>query len=219
MDIQRTVKKLKSHLKWRMNNGYGKLPQWDKIDKAFLEANIGMMIPGSRSKDGSAIIYFRMGKLIPSEFGKNYIKTIVDYVVWNYSYGTFMNGMDFHRNGIVFIGDLQGLGWKNIDFGLQKKINTALMDNFPLRIQKVLLIHPPPIVPALLSCFRIFMKKKLMDRIEVINPEELPNFIDKDQLWSEFGGNCDYNPQLLIESVNDFNPTQKLRLRSISKKK
>jgi hypothetical protein len=215
MDIQRTVKMLKSHIKWRISNGYGKVPEWEKIDKSFLEANIGMMIPGTRSKEGSAIIYFKLSNLIPSEFG---IKTIVDYVIWNYSQGTFLNGLDFHRNGIVVIGDLQGVGWKNIDFGLQKKINAALMDNFPLRIHKVLLIHPPSIVPALISCFRLFIKKKIMDRIEVSQPEEIENFIEKDNLWKEMGGNVEYNSENLIQSVTDYNPSKKLKLRSISKK-
>jgi len=157
MDIDRTIKMLKSHIKWRVANGYGKIPDWNNIDKSFLASNIGMMIPGARSRDGHAVIYFQMSKLIPSDFG---VKTIVDYVIWNYSVGTFLNGLDFHRNGVIFIGDLQGVGWKNVDFGLHKKLNSALMDNFPLRIHKVLIIHPPPIVPALISCFRIFMKKK-----------------------------------------------------------
>jgi len=215
MDIQRTVKMLKSHIKWRISNGYGKIPEWERIDKSFLHSNIGMMIPGTRSKEGNSILYFKMSNLIPSEFG---IKTIVDYVIWNYSVGTFLNGLDFHRDGIIVIGDLQGVGWKNIDFGLQKKINSALMDNFPLRIKKVLIIHPPSIVNALLSCFKLFMKKKLMDRIEVAQPEVLENYIDSDNLWKEFGGNLEYTSDNLIQSVTDYNPTKKLKLRSISKK-
>jgi hypothetical protein len=215
MDVQRTVKMLKSHIKWRVNNGYGKIPEWEKINKSFLEANIGMMIPGTRSKEGKAILYFKMARLIPSEFG---IKTIVDYVIWNYAVGTFLNGLDFHRNGIIVIGDLQGVGWKNIDFGLQKKINAALMDNFPLRIHKVILIHPPSIVPALISCFKLFIKKKIMDRIEAIQPEELENYVDKDNLWKDFGGNVEYLSENLIQSVTEYAPTDKFKLRSISKK-
>jgi len=218
MDIERTIKMLKNHLKWRMNNGYGKIPKWEEVDKAFLEANIGMMIPGTRCKEGNSIIYCKMGRLIPSDFGKNYIKTIVDYVIWNYSVGTFLNGLDFHRNGLIVITDLQGLGWKNIDFGLQKKVNSALMDNFPLRIQKVILLNPPSIVPALISCFRIFIKKKIMDRIEISTVEDLENFIDKDNLWQDFGGNVEYTVQDLIDSITSYNPSKKLRVRSVSKK-
>jgi len=218
MDIQRTLKMLKSHLKWRMSNNYERIPHWENIDKDAMHMNFAMMIPGARAKDGSAILYCKLSRLVPGEMGKNYIKTIVDYVVWNNSVGTFLDGMDYHRNGLIFIADLEGVGWKNVDINLQRKVNSALMDNFPLRIKKVLILNPPPIIQAILSCVRIFLKKKIMDRMETVRMEDILNYVDEDQLWTGVGGNCEYTIDDLIQSIDDYDPTSKIRLHTITKK-
>jgi len=219
MDIDRTLKMLKSNLKWRLANGYEKIPEWESIDKALLKSNFASMIPGSRSKDGNAIIYCKIGQFHPQELGKDYVKTIVDYIIWNYSVGTFMNGIDYHRNGILFVTDMEGVGWKNMDIALIRKISGALMDNFPLKIKKILLINPPSILSTLLSVVRLFMKKKLLDRVEVIRREDLSNYIEEDQLWSEMeGGKCEYHAEDLIESIGDWSPTKKIRTYNIVKK-
>jgi len=161
MDIARTIKMLKSNLKWRLSNGYEKIPRWDEIDKNVLKANFALTIPGARSKDGNSILYCKLGRMVPSELGKNYLKTIIEFIIWNNSIGTFLDGLDYHRNGLIFIADLQGVGWKNIDISLQRKVNSAMMDNFPLRISKVLIMNPPSIINAVISCARVFVKKKL----------------------------------------------------------
>jgi hypothetical protein len=218
MDIARTVKMLKSNLKWRLSNGYEKIPKWDDIDKSVLEPEFAMTIPGARSKEGHSILYCRLGRMVPSELGKNYVKTIVDFIIWNNSIGTFLDGLDYHRNGLIFICDLQGVGWKNIDINLQKKVNSAMMDNFPMRIQKVFLLNPPSIINAVIGCARVFVKKKIMDRIQIIQKDQLLDHIDADQLWSEFGGEIEYSIPIMVESINERLKESPLRLHTITKK-
>jgi hypothetical protein len=201
-----------------MDKGYERMPTWEDIDKGLLDFNFAQVIPGSRSKEGNPIIYCKLAKLVPSDMGKNYVKKLIDYILWNNSCGTFLDGMDFHRNGLIFIADLEGVGWKNIDINLQKKINGALIDNFPMRIQKVLLINPPSIINTVISCMKIFMKKKIMDRIEIIDRNDVVNFIDEENLWEDFGGKCEFSVKQLIKSLDDHDPTSKIRLRSIAKR-
>jgi hypothetical protein len=209
---------LKSNLKWRLANSYEKIPRWQDIDKSCLSMKFGGIIPGSRSKDGNAIVYCKLARLIPGDMGKNYVKTIIDYVIWNNCVGTFLDGIDFHRNGLIFVADLQGVGWKNIDISLQRKMNSALMDNFPLRIQKVLLINPPSIIQAIMGIVRVFIKKKIMDRIQIIQQEDLTNYIDADSLWSEFGGNVDFTVEDLVHAIDDHSSYHP-RLHTITKNK
>jgi len=92
------------------------------------------------------------------------------------------------------------------------------MDNFPLRIKKVLILNPPPIIQAVLSCVRIFIKKKIMDRMEVVQTEDILNFIDEDQLWTGVGGKCEYTIDDYIQSIDDYDPSSKIRLHTITKK-
>jgi len=217
MDIDRTVKMLKSNLKWRMANNFEKIPRWNEIDKTPLRANFAITIPGARSKDGNAILYCRLGRLVPSELGKNYIRTIVEFIIWNNSIGTYLDGLDYHRNGLIFIADLQGVGWKNIDINLQRKVNTALMDNFPLRIAKVLIINPPGIINAVMGCAKIFVKKKIMDRIQIIQKDQILDYIDPSQLWNEFGGDVEYTVDNLIDAITQRLDESPLRLHTITK--
>jgi len=165
-------------------------------------------------------LYCHLGRLVPSELGKDYLKIILDYIIWNNSIGTFLDGLDLHRNGLIFVCDLEGVGWKNIDIALQRKVNNAMMDNFPLRIQKVLILNPPGILGAIMGCVRVFVKKKIMDRIQTLRTrDELLDHIDADQLWSEFGGECEYSVENLIEDINARMEEKPLKLHTITKNK
>jgi len=96
------------------------------------------------------------------------------------------------------------------------------MDNFPLRIVKVLMLNPPGVVQAMLGLVRLFVKKKIMDRLEIVQRDDITNFIDEDQLWTEFGGSCEYSIERLIQDIDDYhndNPgSSTLRIHTISKK-
>jgi len=128
--------------------------------------------------------------------------------------------LDFHRNGLIFIADLEGFGLKNLDLSIQRKINSALMDNFPLRVRKVLLVNPPLIINTIIAGIRLFMKKKIMDRIQVIQREEVLEHIEADQLLTNFGGNIDYSAAQFINYMNDVHENHSpIEFKTIKKKK
>jgi len=94
-----------------------------------------------------------------------------------------------------------------------------MMDNFPMRIQKVFLLNPPSIINAVIGCARVFVKKKIMDRIQIIQKDQLLDHIDADQLWSEFGGDVEYSIPIMVESINERLKESPLRLHTITKNK
>jgi len=57
-----------------------------------------------------------------------------------------------------------------------------------------------------------------MDRIEIAQLDDIDNYVDKDNLWKDFGGNVEYTSDNLVQSVTEYNFSKKLKLRSISKK-
>jgi len=97
-------------------------------------------------------------------------------------------------------------------------MNSALMDNFPLRISKVFMLNPPSIIQAIMGVVRVFIKKKIMDRIQIIQQEELINYIDADNLWSEFGGDVEYSVEDLVQAIDDHS-SHHPRLHTITKNK
>jgi len=140
--------------------------------------------------------------MVPDDHGKNFVQDVLDYIIWNNMKGAFFEDMDFHRNGICFICDMQSVGWRNIDMKLQKSVNNALMENFPTKIAHVMVLNTPVIFKTLLAGLRLFVKRKIMDRIQVVEPNELINFIDKEQLSADFGGDQHFTIETYIDWVD-----------------
>jgi hypothetical protein len=193
LDIKRTEEMLIKNKAWRDENGYVDLPPWDSLNRKMLEdGKFALKIPGCRGKNGEGIIYVKMGNMVPSAH-EDFPEHCVRWTVWNGMHGGLYDSMDYFRNGIMMVADLSGMGWDNVDVTVQRRISSALLDNFPMRTCKILIINPPWILNAFLSGMSLFIKKKVMDRIYVLEkPEDLLVHIDKEYLLTEYGGEVDY---------------------------
>jgi len=193
LDLKRTEEMLQKNKAWRDENGYSSLPAWDSLNKKMLEdGKFALKIPGCRGKNGEGIIYVKMGNMVPSAH-EDFPENCVKWTVWNGMHGGLWDSMDYFRNGIMMVADLSGMGWDNVDLNVQKRISSALLDNFPMRTCKILIINPPWILNAFLSGMSLFIKKKVMERIYVLEkPEDLLVHIEKDYLLQEYGGDIEY---------------------------
>jgi len=193
LDIQRTEEMLLHNKAWREENGYLSVPAWETLNKQMLtEGNFALKVPGCRGKNGEGIIYVKMGNMVPANW-PNFCEDCVRWTVWNGMYGGLFEDIDYFRNGIMMVADLSNMGWNNVDFSVQKRMSSALLDNFPMRTCKILIIHPPWILNAFLEGLRLVIKKKVMDRVYVLDsPEDLINHIDKESLHKQYGGEVDY---------------------------
>jgi len=57
-----------------------------------------------------------------------------------------------------------------------------------------------------------------MDRIQIARQEQILEYIDADQLWSEFGGNVEYSMDNLTDAITERMSENPLRLHTITKK-
>jgi len=199
--IEAAVKMLTSNWEWRKEHGFEKIPEWSSMNKPLMMADFAVTVPGARTKNGLGIIYAKFGNMIPDDH-PNFVEDIVNYMMWNNMIGIFLEDMDYHRNGICFVADMKSVGWKNIDTKLQKTVNSALMDKFPLKISQVLILHPPMILKPIMAGVRLLVKKKIMDRIQIIEPEEVLDYIDKSQLLSDFGGEVHFSIETYFDWVD-----------------
>jgi len=95
-----------------------------------------------------------------------------------------------------------------------------MMDNFPMRVKKVLLINPPSIMETIISTIRLFMKKKIMDRISIVSKEEILEYIDADHLSNEMGGNIEYSVNHFMTYIdNIYENNTPLEFKTVRKKK
>jgi len=130
--------------------------------------------------------------MVPSAH-TDFVESCVQWTVWNGMHGGLYDSMDYFRNGIMMVADLEGMGWDNVDVTVQRRISSALLDNFPMRTCKILIINPPWILNAFLGGMSLFIKKKVMERIYVLeNKEDLLTHIDKEYLLKEYGGDVEY---------------------------
>jgi len=101
--------------------------------------------------------------------------------------------MDYFRNGVVVVADLTDMGWDNLDLENATKMGSSFIDNFPMRLSKIILIRPPWLISTVLDAFRLFMKKKLMDRIVAFEDEhQLLELVEAHNLHTSYGGALEY---------------------------
>jgi len=204
-NLDRTQKLLERNWKWRIDRGYEELPEMDELTHVIF--NSGFAVPGARDKEGRYVGYLYPGKLVPSELP---IPDAEAWLCWFYGYAIEHERMDAFRNGFVFVQDYQDYGWKNFDIKFQQALTTVLQDTFPILLKKILLINPPTILKAIIAICKVFMKKKIMDRIAAIELDDLKDIIDVDMLPKQFGGNMEFDPDTQLRSLREWNVDYRL---------
>eukprot|EP01126_Amoeba_proteus_P028281 TRINITY_DN2791_c0_g2_i10.p1 TRINITY_DN2791_c0_g2~~TRINITY_DN2791_c0_g2_i10.p1 ORF type:complete len:360 (+),score=56.81 TRINITY_DN2791_c0_g2_i10:78-1157(+) len=194
LDVQRTETMLLSNRRWREENGFSVIPEWESLDKnRLVEGRFILKIPGTRARNGEGIIYIQMGKMFPQKW-PGFTETCINWAVWNGMHGGLYEGMDYFRNGMVMIIDMSQVGWNNIDLSLQTKMGSVLLDNFPMRTCKILILNPPWILNTFLSALHLVLKKKLIERIFVMKDNsELLVHVSEENLHENWGGNLHYH--------------------------
>jgi len=187
--LDQAEKIMQNNLKWRKQNNYEVIQKFSELNPKFFDSGSVFSVPGARAKNGCTVSYIIVNKMIPKEIG---MKNIIDSAVWSGMHSPEIEKLDGQRNGLIIIEDLTGLSFKNIDLTMQKKINELATGNFPQLMKSILLINPSPFLKVVLKLCKLFMKKKLMDRIKVVTKEELKDYVDADVLPKHFGGNLEF---------------------------
>jgi hypothetical protein len=192
LDVPRVEILLKNNLQWRTENNYIDVPSWDSLQKELFLSGFAMKIPGARTKRGEGIVYITMRHLIPKNHPP-FIEHAIKWVVWHGMKASLWENMDYFRNGIVVVADLTDMGWDNLDLENATKMGSSFIDNFPMRLSKIILVRPPWLISTVLDAFSFFMKKKIMDRIVSFEEnDKLLEFIDAENLHESLGGNLKY---------------------------
>jgi len=199
MDIARTMELIEHNWQWRVANGFEEIPPMDDLDWEFSKTN--MMIPGTRTKDGHGIVYWQIKESDPGALD---VSKIMRWAAWFYLSPGTMVGMDVARNGAFLIQDLDGLGWRHIDIKFQKKIMELYQDNFPARLHQSIQLNSPYILKMMIGLLRPFVKKKMLDKFFIGSQGDILSFVDKDQLWENYGGNLKYDHPQWVDEVKGY---------------
>lgn len=197
LDLVRTHLLLQNNWKWRKENGFVNIPKLSEIPRELF--NLWTSCVGTRSKFGNGLVFFRVRDFEPGK-GPYTFENMIKFITWHSFVGIFTEGLDYFRNGVEMIQDLDGYGWKHFDVEFQKKMSTVWQDTFPMRVKKIIVLNPPTIFNAIVKIAKSFNKTKMMDRLEVLSSKkDLLKLVDKDNLLEHFGGNISEDPITFLE--------------------
>jgi hypothetical protein len=198
MNLKRAKHLVERNWKWRVSVNLQELPSYEEQTDYPGWWSSGFEVPAVRSKEGHVVVFLRPAMVDPKKIT---IDDLNKFMAYFYIHIIQFERMDAFRNGYMVVQDFTGYSWKHFDMGLQKAMGAIFQDNFPITRRKCLVINPPTIFKALLAVFKLFIKKKLMDRIKVIKPEELQDYIDLDDIPIMYGGKLDWDGKKSHEFV------------------
>ncbi|GMH60250.1 hypothetical protein TL16_g03009 [Triparma laevis f. inornata] len=94
------------------------------------------------------------------------------------------------RTGMVCIQGLKGVGWKNFSAEIEKRATCLYENNYPAKFKRFYIIDAGIITNAILGICRLFVSKKIMDRMVTTSLADLFNVYGFNQstLPPLFGG-------------------------------
>mmetsp|Transcript_3702 Transcript_3702/g.14077 ORF Transcript_3702/g.14077 Transcript_3702/m.14077 type:complete len:333 (+) Transcript_3702:1534-2532(+) len=147
------------------------------------------------TKDGYGVLTFLGGSFEP---GTSSEKTIIQTTY--YLIETLMRQNETNlREGIVFLGDLHNLGWKNFDLRLEGLLQ-KIFGFLPIRFKKAWLLNSPWYIKMMMAMIKPFMTQKMSERHEVCSSHAtLLNYFEKKYLPKEYGGNAELDMDAMTE--------------------
>lgn len=212
-NLTRTLELLRKNTEWRREWGCEhNWPTFESIKNVLEKLEMLYCVPGTRGVRGGGVMYMEMRKHVPEE-AQFTLHEFNEYNKYFAIQGPMMHGLDCQRNGAVFIQDLGDIGIKNTGVGTEfagkeaQRMNTAMQDCFPYRVQSILILNAPGILRVMLTVAKAMgIKKKILDRISSAKcNEDLYEHVDRAQLPVHYGGEIEYDHAQFVEEVCAWN--------------
>lgn len=185
-DIRRAVDRLKNLLQYRCLMTPDNLSIRNESVAKVLGLKHSFILPG-RDTEGRIMVYWSW------DFAPNDERAEAIYLAWFIHWLMLdclrVGGVDAQLNGITIIADLAHVTPRHNDGTFFDKIQRVL----PVRVKKILLIHPGTSARLLVPLAKRLASPKLAARIHLLTDKELTKHIDKSVLLREWGGECDFD--------------------------
>ena len=200
-DLPSAAARVQNYLQWRLNF-VGSLEEQSLVTDPelfkFLNSNVLNIIPCADKEGKCAVLFLRLRFLDPTEIAPIIMLRAFHYLVMR----TLKQYPEVQKNGLIFINDMNGASFGNLDTRIPKAIMGAISKNLPLRLHKGLIVRPIWILSLLLPIAKLFMSSKMQSRIHNVGgyPAALDTYgIDMNKLPEELAGkdvNYDHNAKV-----------------------
>eukprot|EP01117_Protostelium_nocturnum_P003498 TRINITY_DN1455_c0_g3_i2.p1 TRINITY_DN1455_c0_g3~~TRINITY_DN1455_c0_g3_i2.p1 ORF type:complete len:294 (+),score=106.87 TRINITY_DN1455_c0_g3_i2:281-1162(+) len=158
----------------------------DNISTAYIEKEMrlkkGFMFGSDR--DGRPICYIKLANHKKSESPFNEAEA---FVAWFFEM-LKRSPKPPNIETVMTIADLKGIGMENLDMALSKVWSDLLASKYPEGLGICLLVDAPWIFSAFWKVLRGFLDVKTREKFVFISREQLKDYVDLDQLPTEYGG-------------------------------
>lgn len=204
LDVKRTAFLMNSHLEWRRQAGLGRRPVGaDDVPREALDARFLVDTHGRRDAGGRAVSYFFPARYRPDALPAGALERLLAY---QFERRVAEERLDGWRRGVTYVQDLGGAGFSNLDRKAAKRVMSATQNCFPLRIHAILTVRGGVVFRAMLALARLFLKSKLVARIECVSFEELHARVPRRDLLKELGGLLPPAPREASSAANSAPP-------------
>ena len=182
-NVDEAEEKLTYHLDFMKENKY-----WH-IDESRIPnmIDLGIMCVHKEDVYERPIIYLQVAKLVP---GNHEFEELQAYLFWN-SVNT-RKAFKPHVESHLAIYDVKGLGKKNMNMGVLKKLMPELENNLPELCAKMFIVRPGFILNMLWGMVKPFIHPTTLEKIQFLKDKqmgpELTKLIEPENLPNIYGG-------------------------------
>jgi len=184
-----------------VKKGLKRMKNWNKVSEQYdfknvseaegtkwMQENMGQfMVCVGTDKTGYNGYGVHLGSFQPSVVKTDYDeKCIIRAVADNMRSNT--PTLAHVRRGNFMFADMKGYGWANLSLSLDKKISSVYQDSYPIKVKRIFMVNPPSFLFALMELAKVFIKKKLLERVAPVRPEGLAEYFEGDQIPAYLGG-------------------------------
>mmetsp|Transcript_13493 Transcript_13493/g.31061 ORF Transcript_13493/g.31061 Transcript_13493/m.31061 type:complete len:268 (-) Transcript_13493:113-916(-) len=162
-----------------------------KAYETVVELCPGMFSACGRDRKGRPAIFFDFSKCLPSaitqggeEAWRCVLKVLLD------AFDASTSTIHDVREGTSWLCNCHGMGWRNFSFEMEKKISMLYQDGYPIKIKAMYLSNPPFILNAMITICKVFLKKKLQERIKIIQQQQASDYFDGQDIPRALAGGC-----------------------------
>lgn len=195
-DLKRALELYRMHEIIRLREGLTSIDITDDDFKSEIESS-KFTILKTKDQNGATIAVFT-GKLHSPEKSTrnqavkdNIHRTSLKGIV--YQLDSALEDLSTQLNGIVFIYNMNDSDFSNFDLELCEKILNLLKGAYPAKLKKVLVVGSPFWFRLSFQFLSHIVRKKLRERVKLLNLHQLKEEIPPSSLPIEFGGTYEHD--------------------------
>lgn len=171
----------------------------------------GMLSSYGKLEGGEYLTTFNYENFLPANFTqpedwKNC------FAAFYYLFDAMQPDLEAVRAGIVIVCEAEGLGWKNFSLEMEKHAAHLYQDAYPIRIQKMIMLHSPTVFKAMYALCKPFLSKKVKEAIDLSGKlEAVQENYPKTVLGTDHGGS-----QTISEMEEEMLKGLKLRFSNMA---